>query len=224
MFRRSSIRESIQDSGDIGRKKPHSHKVYHRFFEGYMTQPVFSQNGKKKRIEYIYVADYYRQDMPKQKRRGVKCLYALLYFVACMSFIRATTQAVGSNSVWLVNFIQAIAVFALGWMFIALVYYIMAPEQMTIYIYKTIIHFHFFFSRRIAAGALVALICVNLLYLVWKPSERKAAGMLILLFYVLCAACILGISWIEKRISYTIVENREGKRLMETKGEGGRSC
>lgn len=130
----------------------------------------------------------------------------LLYLLTCSGFILSSIAPVEINRAWYVGLSQAMCVFGLAWMLIALLYYVPAPKFLTIYLRRTMIGFHFHWASicTVAAFALLSLASI-----VWFVLHWEAAGWTELCYaltYILCTFLTFIIFYIEQRILYLPVK------------------
>lgn len=122
--RRTDLDKGLLDKGW------HS-KAYHRHFEGYAEVETTNEKGKTV-IERVYVGDYYRLDLPKNKRVGLRCLYAALIALEAGLFGFAASRPVGANMTWYLAIAQMVAVCLLGLLCVNLLSHNTAPRNMTV--------------------------------------------------------------------------------------------
>lgn len=195
-----SMRDSLSNHG--GREKPNrTTRAYRNFFQGYTTQ--MTPKGK---LRYVYTAEYYTQQLTDQQRRGVKALYALLFVLTTAIFIWMATLPWGFNTVLYVGIFQATSVFALGWLLLSLLYYIFAPKLLTIYLWRTMIGFHFRCASIAAVGSFALLLAASLVWVVLHIGTLRVVELICLPAYALCGAMLYLIFRVEKRISYIPVD------------------
>ena len=106
-------------------------KAYHRHFEGYAEVETTNEKGKTV-IERVYVGDYYRLDLPKNKRIGLRLLYAVLIILTAALFGFAASRPVGANMTWYIAIAQMVAVCLLGLLCVNLLSHSTAPRDMPV--------------------------------------------------------------------------------------------
>ena len=106
-------------------------KAYHRHFEGYAEVETTNDKGKTI-IQRVYVGDYYRLDLPKNKRVGLRCLYAALIALEAGLFGFAASRPVGANMTWYIAIAQMVTVCLLGLLCVNLLSHSTAPGDMTV--------------------------------------------------------------------------------------------
>jgi len=106
-------------------------KAYHRHFEGYTELEETNEKGKTV-IKRVYVGDYYRLDLPKNKRIGLRFAYAGLIALVAALFGFAASRPVGANMTWYIAIVQMIAVCLLGLLCVNLLSHCTAPRDMTV--------------------------------------------------------------------------------------------
>ena len=122
--RRTDLYKGLLDKGW------HS-KAYHRHFEGYAEVETNNEKGRTV-IERVYVGDYYRLDLPKKKRVGLRLTYAALIVLIAALFGFAASRPVGANSQWYLAIVQMLGVCLIGLMGVNLLSHCIAPRDMTI--------------------------------------------------------------------------------------------
>lgn len=106
-------------------------KAYHRHFEGYTELEETDEKGKTT-IKRVYVGDYYRLDLPKDKRIGLRFAYAGLIALTAALFGFAASRPVGANMTWYIAITQMVTVCLLGLLCVNLLSHCTAPRDMTI--------------------------------------------------------------------------------------------
>lgn len=109
---------------------------YHRHFEDYMEIVRMDENGKR-RIERVYVGQYYSLDAQPKKTTQLKLSYVLLYIAALFFFFlgNSITCLSGLNKlVQLPVFAGTILLLYYG---IVILRYVTRPKEMTVWEYKS---------------------------------------------------------------------------------------
>lgn len=106
-------------------------KAYHRHFEGYTEAETTNEKGKTV-IERVYVGDYYRLDLPKNKRIWLRLSYAGLIALVAALFGFAASRPVGANMTWYLAIIQMLGVCLIGLVLVNLLAHCTAPREMTV--------------------------------------------------------------------------------------------
>lgn len=106
-------------------------KAYHRHFEGYTEIETTDEKGKTI-IKRVYVGDYYRLDLPKNKRIQLRAAYAGLIALVALLFGFAASRPVGANMTWYLAIVQMLGVCLLGLLCVNLLSHSIAPRDMTI--------------------------------------------------------------------------------------------
>ena len=106
-------------------------KAYHRHFEGYTEVEITNEKGKTV-IERVYVGDYYRLDLPKKKRIGLRLTYAGTIALMGALFGFAASRPVGANMTWYLAISQMLTLCGLGLLAISLLSHCTVPRDMTI--------------------------------------------------------------------------------------------
>ena len=122
--RRTDLDKGLLDKGW------HS-KAYHRHFEGYTEVETTNEKGRTV-IERVYVGDYYRLDLPKNKRIGLRFAYAGLIALTAALFGFAASRPVGANMTWYIAIAQMLGVCLIGLLCVNLLSHCTAPRDMTI--------------------------------------------------------------------------------------------
>ena len=122
--RRTDLDKGLLDKGW------HS-KAYHRHFEGYAEVETTNEKGKTV-IERVYVGDYYRLDLPKNKRVQLRLSYAGLIALVATLFGFAASRPVGANMTWYLVIPQMVGVCLVGLMCVNLLAHCTAPRDMTV--------------------------------------------------------------------------------------------
>lgn len=108
---------------------------YHRYFEDYAEIESVKPDGKR-RIERIYIGEYYMQELSDRQRILRKVLYAVLYIAACALFIHAGTQNHEANLTWWVAVPETLSFMALFWLLLPMFFCMTAPQKMVIRTYR----------------------------------------------------------------------------------------
>lgn len=106
-------------------------KAYHRHFEGYAEVETTNEKGRTI-IERVYVGDYYRLDLPKNKRIMLRLTYGAMILLIAALFGFAASRPVGANMTWYLAIVQMLGVCLIGLMCVNLLSHCMAPRDMTI--------------------------------------------------------------------------------------------
>lgn len=106
-------------------------KAYHRHFEGYAEVETTNDKGKTI-IQRVYVGDYYRLDLPKNKRVALRLAYLSLIALIAGLFGFAASRPVGANMTWYIAIAQMVAVCLLGLLCVSLLSHCAAPRDMTV--------------------------------------------------------------------------------------------
>ena len=112
----------------------HHSKYYHQRYEGWMEQVVEKDDGKK-RIERVYVGDYYSQSLSVRQGLLIRFLYFALYALSSASFIFASSRFTESNRNIVVQFICFLTLLGLAALFVFLCAYAFSPKRMTVWEY-----------------------------------------------------------------------------------------
>lgn len=195
----NSLGSQLRNSG--GKEHvPQPKRAYSRFFEGYTEYEVLGKNNKLK-IDRVYTEDYYVQELSTKRRVAVKLTYVFAFFLLCAALVCLSVFSI-MKPFWLMELLEAVAVFCLGWLLVALVYYVPAKKYMSIYVYKNATQ-HLIRSSTGLLGSSALLFAGAAVYMV--VNGRFYA--LNLAVYFFCAAISFLIIFTEKSICYTSVSN-----------------
>ena len=200
-----NLREGLGDS--VRKESSHNRRgeytgsrAYHRYFEGYEEHTVMKRNGRGTRIERLYRADYYYQDISDHAWIAHKILYAFLYVLAAALFIGSAAPSDVINKTRYMTFIQAISVMLYIWLFCVLCSYIISDRYMTISKYKRAFR-PFKRAVMLTAAAMAAAFAAGIVFVVRHPDDLKTN--LIRVFSYALSGVLLGIMYhMEKKISY----------------------
>ena len=106
-------------------------KAYHRHFEGYSEVETTNKKGKTV-ITRVYVGEYYRLDLPKNKRILLRLSYSGLILAIGALFFGAASRPVSANSTWYLALVQMLGLCMTGALAINLLSHCTAPRDMTI--------------------------------------------------------------------------------------------
>lgn len=111
--------------------KPWHSKAYHRHFEGYSEVETTNEKGKTV-ITRVYVGDYYRLNLPKNKRVWLRLSYVGLILVIAALFFAAASRPIGANSIWYLALVQMVDLCLIGLLGINLLSHCTVPRDMTV--------------------------------------------------------------------------------------------
>lgn len=174
-------------------------KSYHRHFEGYTEIEAINAKGKAV-IQRIYTGDYYRLDLPAQKRVLLRVLYGISWLCACILFGLASSSPVSANSTWYLAIMQALSLFGLAAVFFSLLAHFTAPRDMTIGEWKSS-------SRATKRRTLLtsvflggdAVLTLTHLFII---GSDQSTHLLCILFYILAGGLNMLISLLEAKLPY----------------------
>ena len=179
---------------------------YHKYFEGYKEDRVLNANGRGTHIEYTYASYYFRQDVKDYVRAAIRILYVLMAAAATGGFLCASSRTVHCNQVFYMALCQALTTLAFVWFFWVLIYYILAPREMTVYKYKSTALQILKVCKWLAAALVLDAAAVMTDMLI-SGNLMKKAEMLCILWYLLAAGIIAGIGMIERSLPYERLSN-----------------
>ena len=159
-------------------------RSYHRFFAGYTESRRLKEDGKGYTISRVYTGRYYRRTLTKTGVVGYKTLYALLLIAAAGLFCFGALSRVDVNSTWYAAIMEALSIASVVWWGIGTFNYVLSPEKMTVYEYKS--SSVSIKKSTVAAAvtlALTALVFAVHIFVLAQTDNRRS---------VLCAAGFLG--------------------------------
>lgn len=180
-------------------------KSYNRFFEGYELRQVLSANGKRK-MEHMYIGDYYCQMLTSGKQKLLKAGYLFSFLCAVFILIFLGTLQIAINRIEAVAVFQAACVFFLGYMLLALIRYLFSANHRTIYEYKTSSIRMCRAASGLAVSASGAAFSAFIFTVIWGRGQLLI-NLVCVLGYVLMAGFGLGIRCVEKKIVYEKVKS-----------------
>ena len=197
--RRTNLDKGLLDRGW------HS-KAYHRHFEGYTELEQTDEKGKTT-IKRVYVGDYYRLDLPRNKRIGLRVAYAGLIVLTAALFGFAASRPVGANMTWYIAMTQMITVCLLGLLCVNLLSHSTAPRDMTVGDWKSS-------SKKLQRNAKYTAFAMELLafltglYLLLN-GENWGTHLLCVLLYAVAGLVSVVINRLEANAPYTIWHSTE---------------
>ncbi len=174
-------------------------KSYHRHFEGYTEVESVNSRGKVV-IERIYTGDYYRLDLPRNKRVLLRLAYALLWLIACALFGFASSRPIGANTTWYLALVQMVTLCSLAIVLFSFISHCTAPREMTIGDWKSS---SVNMKRRTGFTALV--LALNALLTILYPlleSDYWGMHLLCTSFYVIAGILMVVINRLEAKTPY----------------------
>lgn len=182
-----------------GAMRPMRHSGgYHKFFEGYTEYYVVDARGRR-RLERVYTGPYYRQALSPWKRAALRLLYTALYLAAQALYLFG---AVRQEGLWYLVLPIALTALSAALLLIALLYYLFAPVQMKLYLYKQ----SSVNLRRYAAACCIGLFLCAAAALAHMLCGAASAPLPVLSF-ALGGVCMLTVLLIERRAPYLRVKN-----------------
>lgn len=174
-------------------------KAYHRHFEGYAEVETTNEKGKTV-IERVYVGDYYRLDLPKNKRIVLRLVYAALISSTAALFGFAASRPVGANMTWYIAIAQMVTVCLLGLLCVNLLSHSTAPRDMAVGDWKSA-------SKKLQRNAKYTALAMELLafltglYLLLN-GENWGTHLLCALLYAVAGLCSVVINRLEANAPY----------------------
>ena len=191
-------------------KLPEYNNSYERTFEDFVEDKVPNKNNKGKHIERKYVGFYYCQELNKRKRNLTKGTYVILYLLSGFLIFFAASRRIPFNQSWYGGVLAGIDLLLMLSILIPLIFYIIAPERMTIYEYKST-------SLRLEKLALytaislaVTAIAVSISIFV-IPNGEERTEFLCICSFTLSAIFMYIIQLIERKIVYQQLHNPNGR-------------
>lgn len=106
--------------------------AYHRHFQGYAERLVPGKNGRGRRIERIYAADYFRYDETYAVWAGKKFAYIILFVLMAAVSLFADSRPVAMNKLPVIGAVQLLSLLPLIYMLYKLILQVSAPRLMTV--------------------------------------------------------------------------------------------
>lgn len=188
--------------------------AYHRFFAGYTEVKKVKQGGLGYTIDRVYTGRYYQRAMGRRKSLFLKLLYMAITVAAIFLFLSTTLARVPTNSVWYIALWEALSIASLVWLCTGIGNYLLSPEKMTIYEYKSS-------SVRLKRASLYASIAVfasGLMSGLWLGYNAKQTvafdGIVscIIKFFV-SAVLIFVLNRIENNVKYEKILSEMGGKV-----------
>lgn len=111
-------------------------KAYHRYFEGYSERKVWDEEKQKFRMETYYSGDYYRAQIPADKKKRLKWEFGIGYGVAVVLFLLVGTRKTASAASAITAFPTLVTLLGLMWQLPALVTYVRTKELLILREYR----------------------------------------------------------------------------------------
>ncbi len=204
---RDQLRDSLEKHGKRSKRGIFHSKAYHRFFEGYSEVTVPKPSGKGIRIQRIYTADYYRQDLTERQRILIRVLYVTLFLCIAFLYTSSAILPLTVNSTWYVVIPQAASVALLFWILVAFFSYLPAKQDMTIADYRSS-------SLYLLKATMGSAICLGitalatLVYVRLNPSDGFPREVLCAGKYIVAGLIALVMYRIERKVSYLAIPNQ----------------
>jgi hypothetical protein len=199
MLMDGKIKNSI--AGVLGSGVHHS-RYYHRRYEGWMERSIEKGDGKK-RIERVYVGEYYSQDLSDGQRLLFRFLYSALYIFSLSFFLFASIRFTGSNRTFAVQFICFLTLLAMVAMLVFLFAYVLSPKRLTVWEYYAgplrVRIFSFIIALLIGGSAMAVLI-----YLLAADNANVQSELANIAVYGTAAVLMFIIHRMEKNIPYKV--------------------
>ena len=197
-------RRADLDKGLLNR--PWHSKAYHRHFEGYTEVETVNPKGKVV-IQRIYTGDYYRLDLPRNKKVGLRIVYVLLWLMACALFGFGSSRPIGANMTWYLAIVQMLTVCALAALLFSLISHCTAPQDMTIGAWKSA---SVNLKRRAGFAALFLELNAFMtgVYLLLK-GDRWVFHLLVILLYALSGILLVVMNRLETNAPYLTIPSTQ---------------
>lgn len=178
---------------------------FHDYYEGYTEILEPSSNKKGFKIKRVYSANYYQQNMSKNKSITIRILYSILLLFSAVLLCYAAWLPVGCNFVWYSTLPQAASFAFVALSIWAMCCYITCGKNLKIRDYKQ-------GSRALKRWSIlsaVSLILTSLggmLYCI-IAYEYSFSLIICVMCYLLAAFAMLAINRVEASIEYLIISN-----------------
>lgn len=206
------VREKIRNSkyGVNGNYKKSPSSAYEKYFEGYAEYRELNKNGKGTHIRRVYTGDIYRQELARTQRIAVRIAYLVMYIFAVVMHVVVATRPLLMNYAWYVALPQALVLPASLWVCIVLFSYLPAPQDMTVFVYKSGVK-----PFRSATSAMAACFCfsaaMELVFLACNPEDAPHKVILCAIAHLTSAGAVWLMNRMENRIHYQKQENKKSK-------------
>ena len=189
---REKLKQSVKKGGLSNDELHHPSRAYERHFEGYVETAESVPNKKRSKSMRTYVDSFWIQELPLNKRLGLRILFVVLYLAALPLFLYSATRMIAANTVWYVTLSQAVAVFALAWMALCLYRYCTVSQEMTVRQHRlAVTHFHL--ASVVSWTALAVTLVGYMVNAAWLCAALS----------LLSCVCILTVFLVERTVSYT---------------------
>ena len=199
-----SLKETVMErerhrTGGMPESASFHSRGYRRYFEGYLEYRVTLPNGKKK-TERVYTGVYHTLQAPEGRHRQQKVIFALLYLLAAVLFLWASSRYLPGNTVWYITFPEAVGTGLLFLLLITLAANLTASVNMTLHEYKAVERL-----KKISAAAsavLFFLAGIRAVYAVVHYRENCLRELECAAAFLAAAVCCLVICLMEKKNTY----------------------
>lgn len=188
------------------RDRTYHSRSYHKFFEDWAERKVYDSNGKMQ-VERVYIGNYYRSPLSKQKRVIRRIQYILLYALAVAFFVISGTQDVPVNHATIPSLFVAVCIFPLTVLLLPLFRNLTMPEEMIIRQYRAA-SLDLIRISAVSAGVLAVTALVQLLFLVVMDNSCMLETILCAAGYLIAAGGIFLLHLLERRLEYEIIPPR----------------
>jgi archaellum biogenesis protein FlaJ (TadC family) len=191
----------IQRLYEVGKMK----NYYHKYFEDFEEERVPNRDGKGTHIEHKYVGYYYRLGVKNAVKFALRTLYLLLGAVVIGCLLFASTRMAHYNTMPYSVVLQAITLLAILWFLWVLIYYILSPNDMTVYKYKSTALQMIKVCKWLTVAFLLNAILVIADMVIFQSTSREQS--VCLAAYLLGGILILGLKKIEQALPYERLSN-----------------
>lgn len=194
-----------------GTGKPHRSNSYLNYFEGYTEKQILDEKGKRKRIERIYTADYYRHAMTDGAWVKLKLLYVLLIAVCIALFFFCISRPLEANKIWFAAIIHGLTLICIGRIVWVLISYLSAGRRIKIGEYKAS-------SAPLMGGCKfcwILMVAEATYFAVSVVLYKQAIYILYAFLFLLAGVAVALIGRLEKSVEYETVRNENADVALE---------
>ena len=179
---------------------------YHDYFEGYAERKTPGSDGRRTRIERVYVREYYRQDVSDRARLLLRICYVPLYLLGAGIFLYTGTRQTEGNMALYVTFSCFLTLVMMLWTAIVLFSWLSAPREMTLWEYHS-------GSVRLRGAAFAAGILLVLdtaatgIFILLNHDSVLKGNLLSMLGFSVSALLMFTLHYAEKKVPYRKIPN-----------------